>query len=74
MPVNLNIWRIMTKLGYEKKKDRNSESQIHIFPEWSYDTDCNMNMLIEDGILKVAAILNMDSTIILCEFFKSNST
>ena len=64
----------MTKLGYEKKKDRNSESQIHIFPEWSYDTDCNMNMLIEDGILKVAAILNMDSTIILCEFFKSNST
>lgn len=46
-----------------RKTDRNSESQIPIFPEWFYDTDCNMNMLIEDGIRKVNAILNMDSAI-----------
>ena len=63
----------MTENFPELMKDRNSEIQIPIFPEWFYDTDCNMNMLIEDGIRKVTAILNMDSTINSSWiFFRSN--
>lgn len=51
MPVNLKVWKIMTKLGYEREGRASGSQTPEVFgPMLLCDTDYNINMMIEDWI------------------------